>query len=113
MVLSILRCEYGRKANGSLVDTASLCNCIYVIGSASSTFCVGAEIEFSKRKLTFAGPSLPSLVVTRITPFAPRAPYNAVAVAFLMLEKLAMSTGWSRERSVDGKSHRLNHSHKC
>ena len=61
---------------------------------------VGAEIAFSKRAKTLTGPSTPRLVVTRMTPFAPRAPYRAVAVASFITEKLAMSSGWRRARSV-------------
>ena len=53
------------------------------------------------RNSIFALPSFPSLVVTRITPFAPRAPYNAVAVASFIIEKLAISSGCKRDRSED------------
>ena len=55
---------------------------------------------FSNLAKTFTGPSAPRFVVTRMTPLAPRAPYNAVAVASFMTEKLAMSSGWRRARSV-------------
>ena len=36
-----------------------------------------------------------------MTPFAPRAPYKAVAVASFMIEKLAISSGWRRARSEE------------
>ncbi len=47
---------------------------------------VGAEMEFSRRREILAF-LLPCLVVTNITPLAPRAPYNAVAVASFMMEE--------------------------
>ena len=71
-----------------------------MIGSAVSIVRTGVETEFSILMLTVALPSLPSLVVTRITPFAPRAPYNAVAVASFIMEKLAMSSTFRRARSA-------------
>ncbi len=48
-----------------------------------------------------AFPSLPSFVVTSITPFAPRAPYKAVAAASFIIEKLAISSTCSRAKSED------------
>ena len=71
-----------------------------MIGSANSTFLVGADIDVSKRAETFTFPSFPSLVVTRMTPLAPREPYNAEPVASFIIEKLAISSGCRRARSV-------------
>ena len=44
-------------------------------------------------------PALPSFVVTNITPFAPLAPYNAVAVASFIIEKVAILSGSILARS--------------
>jgi hypothetical protein len=46
-------------------------------------------------------PSFPTFVVTKITPFAPLAPYKDVAVASFIIEKLAMSSGCNRAKSVE------------
>ena len=51
------------------------------------------EKAFSTLNDTFAFPLTPSLVVTRITPFAPLDPYREVAVASFMIEKLAILSG--------------------
>ena len=44
-------------------------------------------------------PSIPSFVVTKITPLAPLAPYKAVAVASFIIEKLDISSGCNLARS--------------
>ncbi|KAF5030679.1 hypothetical protein DSECCO2_635670 [anaerobic digester metagenome] len=62
------------------------------MGSANSTIFVGEETDVSYLIATCVFPSFPSLVETNITPFAPLAPYKAVAVASFMIEKLAMSS---------------------
>ena len=72
---------------------------INVTGPAILTLFVGLEKEFSIRALTDTLPSLPSFVVTAITPFAPRAPYKAVAVASFIIVKLAISSVFNRAKS--------------
>ena len=59
------------------------------------------EVEISARTESRTLSSTPRLVVTRITPFAPRAPYRAAALASFITEKLPMSSTLRRARSEE------------
>ncbi|MNS76358.1 hypothetical protein D3C72_1099030 [compost metagenome] len=68
-------------------------------GSANFNVWVGVDIRCSALKLIVAGPSRPTFVVTRTTPFAPREPYTADAVASRKIEKFSMSSTGIRAKS--------------
>ena len=71
------------------------------MGSASSTKEELAELDNSVLTLTLNFSATPSLVVTNITPFAPRAPYNAAELASFITEKEAISSGFILARSEE------------
>jgi len=72
---------------------------MYVIGSTTSISFVGRLTTTSYRAVVYTLPSSPFLVVTRITPFAPRAPYMAVADASFSTLNDSMSSTTKRESS--------------
>src|SRR3954471_15205415 len=73
---------------------------MYVILSVSLKFWVLPETEFSNRPDKEVVPAEPALVVMTKTPLAPLAPYTAAAVASFNTEKVAISSGCKRARSV-------------
>ncbi|MNI13416.1 hypothetical protein D3C81_1152050 [compost metagenome] len=83
------------------VVTASLNISMYLTPFTNWGTVVGEVNDVSNRPLIIGlSRSRPDLVVTIITPLAPRVPYNAVAVASFKMEKLSITSGSNTFKSV-------------